>query len=254
LLVWADNEPGQNLSLGVPRADLHVNFQLARTGEVIALFAADGTQIDAIAFANQLDDVSAGRFPDGTAGIYAMPGTASPRAANRLTGAVNTPPVLDPIGNKTIALGQTLTFTATGRDTDLPAQVLGFTLDAGAPAGASIVQNTGAFSWTPAAAGNYTLTVRVTDTGTPPASDSETITVTVLGEGSFTGSVRRGTNFEMQWNTQAGKKYAVDSTASLNPPIVWTPLVTNTASATSLAYTNATTNAAQRFFRIRGVE
>jgi hypothetical protein len=255
LLVWADNETGQNVSGGVPRPDLHVNFQLARTGEVIGIFAADGTQIDAIAFTNQTDDVSAGRFPDGTAGIYPMPGTASPRAANRLSGTANTPPVLDPIGNKTIALGQTLSFTATARDNDLPAQVLGFTLDTGAPAGASIVQNTGAFSWTPGAAGHYSITVRVTDTGTPPASDAETIAVTVLSDGSFTGTALRGTNFEMQWATQAGKKYSVDYTASLNGPIVfWTPLVTNTAPGNSLTYTNATTNALQRFFRIRVVE
>jgi hypothetical protein len=162
--------------------------------------------------------------------------------------------VLNPIGNKTISLGQTLTFTATGHDDDLPAQVLSFTLDAGAPAGANIAPNTGAFSWTPGAAGHYSITVRVTDTGVPPASDSETITVTVLGDASFTGSVLRGTNFEMQWATQPGKKYAVDYTASLNPPISWTPLVTNTALGATLTHTNATTNAMQRFFRIRGVE
>ncbi len=46
LLVWADNETGQNLSLGVPRPDMHVNFALSLGGEAIGLFAADGTQID----------------------------------------------------------------------------------------------------------------------------------------------------------------------------------------------------------------
>jgi hypothetical protein len=91
-LVWADNETGQNMSGGVPRPDLHVNFQMARAGEGLGLFAPDGSQIDAIIFTNQLDDVSEGRYPDGTATIVPMPGTASPRAANYLEGG-NPPPV-----------------------------------------------------------------------------------------------------------------------------------------------------------------
>ncbi len=78
LLVWADNEPGQN---STNRADLHVNFSLRAAGEAIGLFAADGTQIDAVTFTNQLDNVSAGRSPDGSGTILALP-TPSPRASN----------------------------------------------------------------------------------------------------------------------------------------------------------------------------
>ena len=115
--------------------------------------------------------------------------------------------------------------------------------------------DTGAFTWTPGAAGTYTLTVRVTDNGQPAASDFETITVTVLGEGSFTGTVRRGTNLEMQWSTQAGKQYAIEATPSLSAPVLWTPLQTNTATGTTLTYTNTTTPPPnQRFFRIRIVQ
>ncbi|MDQ3292265.1 MAG: T9SS type A sorting domain-containing protein, partial [Bacteroidota bacterium] len=49
----------------------------------------------------------------------------------------------------------------------------------GAPAGASINANSGAFTWTPTAAGSYIFKVRVTDNGTPTLSDEEVITVTV---------------------------------------------------------------------------
>ena len=61
---------------------------------------------------------------------------------------------------------------------------LAFTLDAGAPAGATIGRRTGKFTWTPTAAqaGLYTITVRVTDQG--GAVDFETIKVTVLGSGN----------------------------------------------------------------------
>ena len=95
---------------------------------------------------------------------------------------VNTPPVLMPIGNKTINEGSLLTFTASGADEDLPAQILTYSLDTGAPAGATIAPSSGVFSWTPTepqGPGAYLATIRVTDNGSPPASASETITITV---------------------------------------------------------------------------
>jgi hypothetical protein len=94
----------------------------------------------------------------------------------------NVAPVLAAIGDKTVAEGTALTFTAAATDANLPAQALAFSLDAGAPAGASIVAATGAFTWTPTEAqgpGNFPLTVRVTDSGTPPLSATETLTIHV---------------------------------------------------------------------------
>lgn len=78
---------------------------------------------------------------------------------------VNQTPTLDSIGNRTVYLGNTLLFTATGHDSDVPAQTLSYSL-LNAPAGATIDSNSGAFSWTPSAgqAGAvYLVTVRVTD-------------------------------------------------------------------------------------------
>ncbi|MBI2954328.1 MAG: tandem-95 repeat protein, partial [Chloroflexi bacterium] len=95
---------------------------------------------------------------------------------------VNRPPVLDPIGGKTVDEEATLAFTATASDPDLPDNALTFSLDAGAPTGATINSNTGGFTWTPSEAqgfGVYTITVRVTDNGSPNLSTAETITITV---------------------------------------------------------------------------
>ena len=78
LLVWADNEDDQN---STNRADLHVTFQLRQAGEVIALFAGDGTQIDAVTFGPQTNDVSQGRYPDGTGPLYFMD-RPTPRGPN----------------------------------------------------------------------------------------------------------------------------------------------------------------------------
>ena len=95
---------------------------------------------------------------------------------------VNVAPVLGAIGDQSVDEEVELTFTATATDADDPANTLTFSLDAGAPAGASINATTGAFSWTPTDAqgpGSYDITIRVTDDGTPSLDDSETITVTV---------------------------------------------------------------------------
>jgi len=60
LVVWADNDP--------EKGPMHASFSLNATGEAIGLFASDGlTEIDSVVFGAQLDDVSYGRLPDGTA-------------------------------------------------------------------------------------------------------------------------------------------------------------------------------------------
>jgi uncharacterized protein (UPF0179 family) len=92
---------------------------------------------------------------------------------------VNVAPVLAPIGNKSGSTGNAITFTATATDADIPANTLTFSLGAGAPAGATIGASSGAFSWTPSASGTFTVTVIVTDNGTPALNDTETITITV---------------------------------------------------------------------------
>jgi len=251
LLVWADNEVSQNTVGGVPRADLHVNFSLAKAGDAIGLFAADGSGIDTVSFAGQIDDLTTGRFPDGSSSLYFMD-TTTPRMPNYYFTGSNTPPVLDLIGDKVLYLGQTLAFTAAASDVDVPAQALTFTLLPTPPAGASITTG-GAFTWTPSTVGTNTISVRVTDSGVPAENDTETITVEVLGAPSFASSVLTGDNVELTWGTRAGKQYAIDYKDDLNAGS-WTPLWTNTALGDFLSFTNAATNSAQRFFRIRTVD
>ena len=97
-------------------------------------------------------------------------------------GEVNQAPVLAAIGNKEVDEETPLTFTATATDPDLPANALTFSLDAGAPAGASINPRTGVFTWTPTEGqgpGNYPVTIRVTDNATAALSDFETISIQV---------------------------------------------------------------------------
>ncbi|MDA1052575.1 MAG: Rib/alpha-like domain-containing protein [Planctomycetota bacterium] len=95
---------------------------------------------------------------------------------------VNERPELQPIGNQSIDEETLLTFTATATDDDVPANRLTFSLDEGAPSGASIDPDSGVFTWTPSESqgpGTFPVTVRVTDDGTPKLSAFETIEIVV---------------------------------------------------------------------------
>lgn len=91
---------------------------------------------------------------------------------------VNEAPILMQVGDKTVSQGNLLTFTALATDGDLPAQLLTFSLEDGAPQGATITSG-GRFSWTPndtQGPATNTLTIRVSD---GVAATSETIRVVV---------------------------------------------------------------------------
>jgi len=113
-------------------------------------------------------------------------GSPDPKCAtgtvNITVNPVNDAPTLNAIGNQTVDLGNTLAFTASASDLDVPAQTLSFGLGGIVPAGATINSSTGVFSWTPTAAqaGHiYTIVVGVTDDGTPNLSDEKQIQVGV---------------------------------------------------------------------------
>ena len=127
----------------------------------------------------------------GQAGTYTVTFTATDNGTPPLsdtrtisitvTPAGSTPPTLNPIGPQTVEEEAMLNFAATATDPDI-GQTLTFSLGAGAPPGASIDPLTGVFTWTPTEAqgpNTYLVTVIVADSGSPPASDSETIVITV---------------------------------------------------------------------------
>ena len=117
--------------------------------------------------------------------INVSDGTATDSETIQVTvNEVNEAPVLSPIGDQNGAVGNEVTFDANATDADIPANTLTFSLDAGAPAGATIDASTGVFSWTPGSSGAFPVTVRVTDNGTPQLFDTETITINVAAGGA----------------------------------------------------------------------
>ena len=247
LLVWADNEPTQNHE---DRPDLHVDFQLGKAGDSIALYAPDKTTIvDRVDFGAQTDDIAEGRFPDGAPSISALT-TPTPRAANQLEGGANTPPVLAPINDRTIRLGQTLSITASATDTDVPAQTLAF--DLVGPAGAAVGAASGVVTWTPTEAqapSTNVFTVRVTDSGVPAQNASRAFTVVVLLP-PRSSIVRDGNGITIQFDAVPGRTYQIEYKQHLDAS-PWLPLGASViAAGSSITALDDVNNAPQRFYRI----
>ena len=91
---------------------------------------------------------------------------------------VNVAPVADGIVDRSVDELSLLSLTATGSDSDVPANTLTWSLDSGP----GFVLPNGDYSWTPTEAqgpGVFTVTLRVSDSGAPSLSDTVSFDVTV---------------------------------------------------------------------------
>jgi len=166
-------------------------------------------------------------------------------------GEVNLAPTVGGLANQSGNPGQTVSFTATTSDADLPTNTLSFNL-INPPAGASIVVGSGLFSWRlPAVLANTTniLAVRVTDNGSPNLSGTNTFTVTV---NPILPVVLTPLNY-------ANGQFRIGVTGSLGPDYVlqgsttltsFANLTTNTPGAMPFIFTNAST-LSNRSYRVR---
>lgn len=177
LLVWADNETGQNVATN---SDLHASFALARGGEQVGLFDPTGRLVDGLSFTTQTNDVSLGRFPDGAEPPFYFMESPSPRMPNLLAGA-NRPPTFNPITDIVAPEQTEVRFTVVATDPD-PGQSLVYSLGPDAPAGAIIDPQSGLFRWStsesdgPAA---YSFLLRATDNGSPSRVGAVRVNITV---------------------------------------------------------------------------
>ncbi len=122
---------------------------------------------------------------DYTAGFTATDNTglSSTKSVGIHVNEVNRSPSLTVPGSQTVVEGSPLTFTVTGTDPDLPANSLTYSASS-LPSGSSFNPATRTFSWTPttgqSSGSPYTVSFTVTDNGSPPLSDTKTVSITVL--------------------------------------------------------------------------
>jgi hypothetical protein len=165
----------------------------------------------------------------------------------------NTPPVLAPIGNRTVNVGSNIVFTASATDTDQPPQTLTFSLVSGISS-ATLNTNSGAFSWRPAVTNANTtnaFTLKVTDNGFPflSATQSFNITVNPLTQPAAASIVLNNGQLGFQVSGQTGPDYAVQISSNL---FDWSNLFITNSPAMPFSWmdTNPATLPAQ-FYRIK---
>lgn len=208
LTVWADDEADQN---SASRPDLHVNFRLSKDGEMIGLFAADGSTVDQVTFGPQKTDTSEGRHPDGGDSMFQF--ALSTPGTNNI--GPNTPPDLEAIPPQTIYAGQVVEVQCYASDEDEPAQAFTFGLGATPPVGAGINPVTGLFRWVPTTPQTTSVTISVTDSGLPPKSANQTFIVNVLSLPVVRGSVTANGTGSLRLDTLQGKEYELETTLDL---------------------------------------
>ncbi|MEY4488611.1 MAG: hypothetical protein RIQ79_1119, partial [Verrucomicrobiota bacterium] len=148
------------------------NIQAASTGQYTAVVS------------NSLDI-----YNTTTSALVASGAPVSATSSPVIVGA-NAAPVLAPIAAQSVNEGTALTFTASATDSDIPANVLTYSL-VGAPSGAAIDPSTGVFTWAPTEAqgpGTFNFTVRVSD-GAVNADQPVTVTVAEINTAPVLASI-----------------------------------------------------------------
>lgn len=163
---------------------------------------------------------------------------------------VNVAPVIAAVSNRIVYPGQLLTITNAASDADLPANALSFSLVA-APAGAAIDATNGTISWTASSAdagSTNSVTVRVTDDGTPPMSAETSFEILVEMPPVFLGDIATGP--VLSWPLGASA-FVLEFATNLENLTAWIP-VSNTPAISGgmLVVTNGPPRDAE-FFRLR---
>jgi len=155
-----------------------------------------------------------------------VPSLSATNAFKVIVTEVNSPPVLTVPDNQTITELSTLMVTNTASDSDLPVNTLTFSL-VSRPAGMSIDPSTGVLSWTPTVAqgpNTNLITVKVTDNGAPPLSDTKSFTVNIVTPSPVIQSVGvAGDSLTFTWSAIAGKIYQLQYKSDL-AETSWNPV------------------------------
>jgi hypothetical protein len=167
----------------------------------------------------------------------------------------NAAPVLAAITNRTVVPGDYVSFTNSATDSDLPANTLAFSLGVGAPAGASIQSLSGLFEWpvpTNQPSGTNTITIVVSDNGTPARSHSRTFDLIVAAPLRITSVVEAGGSLIITAAAIPGRNYTLVTKDDLGAAGGWN-VVGAPQSATNAAVSFSTPvigSVTQRFYRV----
>jgi len=173
----------------------------------------------------------------------------------QISSSLNNPPSLAAISNRIILAGRTLIITNSATDADSPPQVLTYSLvgPPPPPSGAAINPSSGIFQWRPAVPQADTtnlLNVRVTDSGLPSMSATQSFFVTVNrpSQPQLTAALMTNSQFRLLISGDAGPDYSVLGSTNL---VDWLTLLSTNSPALPFQFIDpSATNYRQRFYRV----
>ncbi|MEI7533091.1 MAG: carbohydrate binding domain-containing protein [Verrucomicrobiae bacterium] len=164
----------------------------------------------------------------------------------------NQAPMLVSISNVTNNVGITLNLNNTATDSDIPPQILTFSL-LSAPTNAALNATNGVFTWRPLATqanSNYPILLAVTDNGTPSLSATQgfSIMVNPVNRPRLISPVVSNGQFSLVVTGDYGPDYILQSSTNLNN---WnTLLTTNSPHSPFWMMDTSSVATPQRFYRI----
>ncbi len=170
--------------------------------------------------------------------------------------ASNSPPTLTSVPDQTINAGATLVTTNSAYDPGVPPQSLTFSL-VGAPANASLSTNNGTnavFTWRPLvsqANTTNTVTIKVTDNGSPPLSASQSFTITVnpLGQPTVSSIAASAGEISLVVDGPTGPDYSLLASTNL---IDWQTIFTTNSPTLPITLVDTNFNTYPvRYYRVQ---
>ena len=181
------------------------------------------------------------------------PALSATNSFNVTVNEVNSAPTLGagPLTNRTVNPGQTISFTATAVDPDIPTNTLAFSL-VNPPSGAAINSSSGAFAWRPTVSQANTtnvVQVRVTDNGSPALSDTKQFSVVINGLPPVVLGPLLYSNgqFQMGISGAVGPDYIIQRSTNLQS---FTGIATNTPASTPFNYIDLSAGTNRAFYRV----
>jgi len=182
------------------------------------------------------------------------PPLSATQAFSVVVNEVNLPPQLTGIADRSLHAGMSLVLTNSATDADIPANILTYSLDPGAPPTVAIEPATGVLTWNTAevnAGSTNPITVRVTDNGVPPLDDPAPFAISVTERPVIQSVQVTNSAILLTWTAIDGFRYSLEYKTNLNDP-AWMDLPGEITALGPLATGSDTTATnAQRLYRVR---
>ena len=254
--IWRNTTSGSSSVSSVAGKDPNW-IRLTRTNNTFAAYrSADGNAWTQIGSSTNISMANAAYV--GLAVCSHSAGVLNTSVMDSLTasfGSASGAPILNPISNQIVNVGQPVSLSASGQDTNSPPYALAFSL-LNASAGASLNQtasNNAAFYWRPGvpdANSTNQITLKIANNAWPSLSATQSFSVVVnplsaagIGNISFAGG-------QLSFNVsgQSGPDYAIETSTNLTQ---WSSVYITNSPTLPFVWTDTNLAAPQRFYRIK---